>query len=173
MLLDLVIAACAALAFLGIARLPFALLRRRPPRWLGPVAAGLGVIVVTAALRYQWAGRTEALLPPEMRVVERLKTSTPFEPWSYAVPITTALVVADGGSARRNPAHPSLVMLDVLLIRRDADTLVARHLVDCGLRRDGVVPAGASLAGDTLPAGIVWAETSPPALVSAACAAGG
>lgn len=169
MLLDVVIAACAALGAVGLLFLGFRLARRKPPRWMIPVTAALGVLGVTLGLRYQWAARTVELLPSEMVVVERLTWSSALEPWSLVWPVVHRLVVADRGSLRRHPDHAGLVMIDVVLLRRDADTLVARHLVDCGARRDAVVASDAAFGPDGLPEGLAWSSDAPPALYDAAC----
>ncbi|HSK39249.1 MAG TPA: hypothetical protein VK943_05735, partial [Arenibaculum sp.] len=66
MLLDVVIAACAALGAVGLLFLGFRLAGRKPPRWTIPVTAALAVLGITQGLRYQWAARTIELLPPEL-----------------------------------------------------------------------------------------------------------
>lgn len=170
MLLDVLIAACAALAALGVMLICFKALRAAPPRWLGPIVAAVAVVAVTATLRYQWAGRMEAMLPKEMAVVERLATRSPFEPWSYVKPVVTTLVLADRGSARTNPAHADLVLINVLIVRRADDTRVTRHLVDCAGRREAVFPADAPFTSDGLPEDLTWAADTPPALIDTACA---
>lgn len=170
MFLDVVIGACAAFAAAGILLALFKLTGRRAPRNLIMAVAAVAIVGVTAHLRYQWADNTEALLPPEMQVIERLTFSNPIEPWSLVKPVTDRLVVVDRGSILRNPAFPDMVMVDVLLVDRAADTLVARHLVDCPNRRDAVVPPAADLEGETLPEGLTWGSNAPPALYTAACA---
>ena len=169
MLLDVLIAACAAFAALGVMLICFKVLRATPPRWLGPVVAAVAVVAVTATLRYQWAGRMESMLPKEMVVVERLATRSPFEHWSYVKPVVTTLVLADRDTARTNPAHADLVLINVLIMRRTEDTLVTRHLVDCAARREAVFPAGAPFTSEGLPDGLAWAADTPPALISTAC----
>lgn len=169
MFLDVIIAACAALAASGILMATFKLMRRKAPRNLIMAVAAIAIIGITAALRYQWADNTEQLLPPEMVVIERLTFSNPIEPWSLVHPVTDRLVVVDRGSIRRNPAHPGMVMVDVLLVDRAQDTMLARHLVDCEGRRDAVVPPDADLAGDALPADLRWGTDAPAALYDLAC----
>lgn len=167
MLLDLLAAASAALAAAGLLLLGFRLAGRRAPRWLAPVAAALGVVAVTAALRYQWAPRMEGLLPPDMVVLDRVQGRSPFDPLSYLWPVTDALLLADTASRRHHPGHPGLVLLDLVLLRRGEETLLARHLVECGAARDAVVPPGWD-GGD--PAALAWATTTIPGLQAIACA---
>lgn len=168
MLLDLLIAACGALAAVGVALLGARLLGRGRPRWLVPVAAAVGMVGVTAGVRYQWAGHAASLLPPGMVVLQRLHEASPLEPWSYLRPMATALVVADGASLRRNPAYPGKVLVDVLLVRRGEPTLVARHMVDCATRRDAVLPP--AWDGEAPLPVLDFAPDGPPGLADLACA---
>ncbi len=169
MLLDVVIAACAALASVGVVMAGFRLTGRKAPRNLLMALAAVAIVGVTATLRYQWASNTEQLLPPEMVVIERLTFTNPIEPWSVIHPVTDRLVVLDRGSLRRHAAHPDMVMVDVLLVRRDHDTLIARHVVDCRARRDAVMPGDADLAAGDLPTDLRWASDAPPALYDISC----
>ncbi|GAA0580164.1 hypothetical protein [Caenispirillum bisanense] len=169
MLLDVVIAACAALASVGVVMAGFRLTGRKAPRNLLMALAAVAIVGVTATLRYQWASNTEQLLPPEMVVIERLTFSNLIEPWSVVHPVTSRLVVVDRASLRRHAAHPGFSMVDVLLVQRDADTLVARHLIDCRNRRDAVMPADADLTADDLPGDLRWGGDAPAALYDVAC----
>lgn len=169
MFIDVLIAACAAFAAAGILLAVFKLTGRKAPRTLLMAVAAVAIVGVTATLRYQWADNTEKLLPPEMVVIERLTFSNLIEPWSVVHPVTDRLVVLDRGSILRNAAHPDMVMVDVLLVDRAADTMVARHLVDCRNRRDAVVPPDADLSGETLPGDLTWGSDAPAALYDLAC----
>ncbi|MCA1974491.1 MAG: hypothetical protein LDL44_16780 [Caenispirillum sp.] len=169
MLLDVVIAACAAFAAAGVFMAAFRLTGRKAPRTLVMAVAAVAIVGVTAYLRYQWAANTEKLLPPQMVVIERLTFSNLIEPWSAIHPVTDRLVVLDRGSILRNPAHPDMVMVDVLLLDRMADTIVGRHLVDCAGRRNAMVPADADLSADQLPEGLQWGSDAPAALYDLAC----
>lgn len=172
MLLDALIGACAALAAAGILLLAFKIMRRKAPRNLVLAVAAIAIIGVTATLRYQWADNTAAMLPDDMVVIERLTFSNPIEPWSLVKPVTDRLIVVDQASVRRPPAFTDMVLVDVLLVRRDGDTMVARHLVDCPQRRDAVVPQNTTLADGTLPEDLEWASNAPQGLYTAACDAG-
>lgn len=169
MLLDVVIAACAAFAASGVVMLVFRLFGRKAPRWTTPVVASVAIVGVTAYLRYDWVDRTIELLPPEFVVVERLTTSTLFEPWSLVQPVVSSMVAVDGGSIKRNPKHPELVLVDLVMLRRDDDTMVIHHIVDCAGRRAAPLPPEPDFGADGLPVDPQWTETAPDALFAAVC----
>ncbi len=172
MLLDVLIAVCAAFAVGGVVYGAFRLVRVRPPKWVIPAVAAAAIIGVTAYQRYDWNDRVAAMLAqdaPDMVIVERLRTAVWVEPWSLIEPVISSVVAVDRASIRRNPAHPGLVMVDLVLISRDDDTRVIRHLVDCPVRRLAPLPTEAVFTGDGLPEGLDWREGAPEDLFAAAC----
>jgi hypothetical protein len=174
MLLDVVIAACAALAAAGTVYGTVRLLGVRPPKWVVPAVAAAAVLGVTAYQRYDWHNQVAARLPAgDMVVVEEVESSLWLEPWSLVAPVISSVVVLDRASVRRHPAHPGMVMADLFLVRRDDDTAVIRHLVDCAGRRVAPLPAEAVFTADGLPASLDWRDDGPEALFAAACAGDG
>ncbi|MFA7431263.1 MAG: hypothetical protein WCZ23_13980, partial [Rhodospirillaceae bacterium] len=124
MLMDVVIAACAAFAAGGLAYGLFRVFKRTPPKWVVPVVASIAIVAVTAHLRYDWVNRASILLPKDIVVVERLPESSVFEPWSLIHPVVTSLVAVDTATAKRNEAHPEMILVDLVMLRRASDTLV-------------------------------------------------
>lgn len=172
MLLDVVVAACAAFAASGVIYAGFRLFRSKPPKWLIPTVAAVAVVGVTAYQRYDWHNRVIALLPPEMVVVETLTTRVWVEPWSLVQPVVSSVVVVDRGSLRRNPDHPGLALVDLIMMSRDDDTAVIRHLVDCPRSRLAPLPADTTFSGDGLPDTLDWRTGAPDVLFAAACETG-
>ncbi|KJS36694.1 MAG: hypothetical protein VR70_13755 [Rhodospirillaceae bacterium BRH_c57] len=172
MFLDVVIAVCAAFAGSGIVYALFRLFRRKPPKWVVPVVAAIAIVGVTAHLRYDWEHRSASLLPADFVVVERLSTSTIFEPWSLIQPVVTSLLAVDTMSAKRNQARPEMVMVDLVMLRRADDTLIIRHVVDCAAKRVAPMPAEPAFDADGLPTNATWREGAPDALFTAVCPAG-
>lgn len=171
MLLDVLIAVCAAFAASGIVYATFRLLRSKPPKWVLPVVSAVAIVAVTAHLRYDWQHRAVALLPEDFTVVERLTESSIFEPWSLVEPVVTSVVAVDTASAKRNQAHPHLVLVDLVLLRRADDTLVVPHIVDCSARRLSPLPANPTFGDDGLPTQVNWRTGAPDEIFAATCRA--
>lgn len=169
MLLDVVIAICAAFAAGGVIFGLFRLIGRKPPKWLIPTVAAIAIVGVTAYQRYDWHNRVIALLPPEMVVIETLSTEVWVEPWSLVEPVVSSVLVADTASAKRNANHPALVLVDLVMLSRDDDTAVIPHLVDCARERVAPLPAQATFTEDGLPDAPDWRTGAPAALFEALC----
>ncbi|MGC2855540.1 hypothetical protein ACM64Y_08695 [Novispirillum sp. DQ9] len=171
MLLDVLIAVCAAFAASGVVYGGLRLLRIKPPKWVVPVVSAIAIVGVTAHLRYDWQNRAADLLPDSFVVVERLSESTLLEPWSLIHPVVTSLVAVDGAATKRNQAHPEMVMVDLVMLRRADDTVVVPHIVDCQKREVSPLPAQPTFDADGLPLDVTWRKGAPEALFTAACGA--
>jgi len=71
-----------AAAVLGLMAWAFRRWVPAAPRWLVPVAAGIGLIGTTVWLEYDWFRRVGAELPPGFVVVDARATSNPLRPWT-------------------------------------------------------------------------------------------
>lgn len=171
MFLDVVIAVCAAFAASGVVYGTIRLLRRKPPKWVVPVVSAIAIVGVTAHLRYDWQHRAAGLLPEGFTVVERLEESSLFEPWSLVEPVVTTLVAVDAATAKRNQAHPEMVMVDLVMLRRADDTLVVPHIVDCAKRQVAPLPAQPAFDAEGLPLEAEWRGGAPDPLFAAVCSA--
>ncbi|WP_142847931.1 hypothetical protein [Telmatospirillum sp. J64-1] len=169
MFIDVVVAVCVAFTACGIVFALFHLIRVQRPRWLMPVVAAVAIIGVTAHLRYDWQDRTAALLPERMVVVEKMTSSTFLEPWSLVQPVVTGLVAVDTVTVKRNAAHPDMLMVDLVVLRRADDTVVVPHMVDCAGRRVAPLPAAPTFGSDGLPMDLSWRSGAPESLFTAAC----
>lgn len=153
----------------GFGAAGLALLARRLipalPKWLVPVAAGVGMIGFAISSEYGWGPRTERGLPAGMDVVSRTTDSSWFRPWTYVVPIVTQFTVVDRDSAQTREDAPGMVAVDVYRFARYVPPSRLRILFDCEGRRRAVV----SEAGDVVPNTWVAAPAEDP-LVGAMCA---
>jgi hypothetical protein len=108
MAIELVAAIVAAAALAGIAHLARRLSGWRLPRWLVPVAAGVGLLGFTVWSEYDWFGRVSSELPEGVTVVWSETEANPLRPWTYVAPMTTRFIAIDGREILRHPADPGL-----------------------------------------------------------------
>ncbi|NLW05036.1 MAG: hypothetical protein GX029_07415 [Pseudomonadaceae bacterium] len=80
----------------GFAYLLIRISRNRLPRWIIPVAAGLGMLGYQAYYNYAWYDFKLGQLPERAIVLEEKRTSDFFRPWSYVYPAINYFTFIDG-----------------------------------------------------------------------------
>lgn len=95
MLIKLLIAAGAAFFAAGIAQYARILSRKKLPRWIVPVAAGLGILGYQIYMEYSWFERTRQRLPEGAVVTEVRKVPAFWRPWTFVVPLQMGFSVVD------------------------------------------------------------------------------
>ncbi|TMV08952.1 hypothetical protein FGK63_07475 [Ruegeria sediminis] len=143
MFLELIGTIFAGLAVAGVVMLVNRSTGGRLPRWLAPVAAGLGMLGVTIASEYSWYERTRAALPEGITVVQEVENRAFYQPWTYAVPYVSRFAAIDTASVQTNEQVPGQRLVDLYFFGRWSPVSKVPVAVDCdGLRRanlaDGV-----------------------------------
>lgn len=88
--------------------MPIRLFYKRAPKWIVPVAAGLGMIGFQVYTEYAWANDAIAKLPDQSVVVAKVEKTTWFRPWSYVKPQVFQFVVLDKGNTRTDFNNPAI-----------------------------------------------------------------
>lgn len=98
---NLVATVFAGLGAAGIALAIRSLTRKRAPKWLIPVFAGLGMMGYQIYIEYTWFDHMKSRLPAGTEVVSTQSATTWWRPWSYAFPQITSFTVLDRESIRQ------------------------------------------------------------------------
>jgi hypothetical protein len=146
MAIELIAALAAAAALAGIAHLLRRLSGGRLPRWLVPVAAGLGLIGFTVWSEYDWFDRVSAELPEGVPVVSVTREPSPLRPWTYAAPLVTGFVALDARSLGRHPARAELVMAKVYGFARWRPVQEGLMVIDCSSARRVLLTEGVAIS---------------------------
>lgn len=80
----------------GIAVLLRKISRNRIPRWVIPIAAGLGMLAYQAYYDYTWFDWKKSQLPDGAILLEEQRNSNFFRPWSYVFPAVNYFAFIDG-----------------------------------------------------------------------------
>lgn len=146
----------------------------RLPRWLAPVAAGIGMIGVTISSEYSWFARTSASLPEGLAVAEAVPHSSLYRPWTYAVPMINRFAAVDTGTQATHLGQPGQVLADVYFFGRWSPVSMVPVLFDCAGQRRAAVPPGTVFKADGSADGLQW-DTPGDAdgLLAAACGSAG
>ncbi|WP_225029714.1 hypothetical protein [Xinfangfangia pollutisoli] len=143
------------------------------PKWLVPVAAGLGLIGTTVVLEYGWYARVSAQLPPGYQVVHVENQSMPLRPWTYLWPIHMGFVALDASKTMTHPQVPTLRMVTLYSFARWKPVEQALMAVDCAASRRVLVTAGVEITAEGQLRGGEWQVVEPDdTLQEAACREG-
>ncbi|MGM0572052.1 hypothetical protein [Marinobacter sp.] len=88
----------------GIAMGIRALTRKRAPRWIIPVFAGIGMMAFQIYMEYSWYGQMTERLPESSVVVSTEAAAEFWRPWSFFVPQINRVTVLDRDSLRNAPS---------------------------------------------------------------------
>lgn len=156
MILELVGTVVAGIAAAGLVLIARSLLGERVPKWLIPIAAGVGMLTATISSEYGWYGRTLAVLPEGFEVAQTVDSRAPWRPWTYLFPYTERFVAVDTVSMRQNPAIAGQRMVDLYFFGRWAPVNRVTALLDCEGNRRAPLVEGASFDDTGQVAGADW-----------------
>lgn len=173
MLFELIAAVVAGVAVAGIVSGLRWASRGLLPKWLVPAAGGLAMIVYAVWSEYTWFDRMTNILPRGVAVIWKNEDQSFWRPWSYYKPVINRFTAVDVPGAKRHPAHPDQVMIDVVLAARWRTNTVVKTVYDCanGQRAD-LVGDAVKIADDGAISGAEWVRVAAddPGMI-AACAA--
>jgi len=167
------IAALLTAGTLGL--LAWALLRWVPslPRWLVPVAAGVGLVGFTLWSEYSWFSRVSAAMPAGFVVVSPEAGGSPLRPWTYLAPLVTSFTVLDGTKIARHPTEADMVIAPVFGFARWQNPTNALVVFDCANNRRVPVVEGMEIDETGTLQGAEWMVLpAPDELQQAACREG-
>ncbi|WP_282151010.1 hypothetical protein [Ruegeria atlantica] len=148
MFLELIGTIFAGFAFAGIVMVLNKVTGGRLPRWMTPVAAGLGMIGMTITSEYSWYDRTRDTLPEGMTVIQEVESRAFYRPWTYAVPFVDRFAAIDAGSVRTNEQVPEQRLVELYLFGRWAPVSKLPVVVDCKEFSRANLADGAEFADD-------------------------
>lgn len=161
MFLELIATIFAGIACAGVAMILNIATGRRLPKWLMPVAAGIGMIAMTVSNEYTWFDRTAERLPQGVEIATTVEESGWLRPWTKLRPYTKRFAAVDVATARSNPALPDQKLADVYFFGRWSPVSQTPMLFDCAGARSALLIDGAEFAADGSVADADW-QAMPP-----------
>ncbi|RBW61773.1 hypothetical protein [Ruegeria sp. A3M17] len=170
MFLELIGTIFAGFAFAGIVMVLNKVTGGRLPRWMTPVAAGLGMIGMTITSEYSWYDRTRDTLPEGMIVIQEVESRAFYRPWTYAVPFVDRFAAIDAGSVRTNEQVPEQRLVELYLFGRWAPVSKLPVVVNCKEFSRANLADGAEFADDGRLLNADWIDvTASDPIVEATC----
>ncbi len=146
----------------------FRSLRRKPPRFLVPLAVGLSMMAYNIWDEYSWATRFKAQLPPRVEVIREIGQSMFWQPWTYLVPRVVRMAMIDTGAVARNESLDGYAMGEVILAERQGPTRSILRMSDCRNGRFAELSPADTFDANGLPIGATWFDAEPGDPVQAA-----
>ncbi len=160
MFVELLATVFAGIACAGLAMLMNVMTGRRLPKWITPVAAGLGMLATTVSNEYTWFARTAERLPDGLEIAMTVDERSWFRPWTQVWPYTKRFVAVDTGTARANENVPDQKLADLYFFGRWSPVNQAPMLFDCAGTRSALLIDGAEFAEDGTVANADWQAMS-------------
>ena len=161
MFVELIATIFAGIACAGLAMFLNLLTGKRLPKWVTPVAAGVGMILVTISNEYTWFGRTTADLPEGLEIALTVEEQSWLRPWTQIRPYPKRFAAVDTGTARTNDNAPDQVLADLYFFGRWSPVNRAPMLFDCTGNRFALLIDGAEFDAAGNIANATW-QAMPP-----------
>ncbi|WP_170788533.1 hypothetical protein [Ruegeria lacuscaerulensis] len=170
MFLELIATIFAGIAFAGVVMVINKFTGGRLPKWVAPVAAGLGMIAMTISSEYSWYDRTKDTLPDGMTVVQEVESRALYRPWTYAVPFVNRFAAIDTVSVRTNEQVPEQRLVDLYFFGRWAPVSKLPVAVDCAQNLRANLADGAEFGADGQLVNADWITgTTDDPIIEATC----
>lgn len=148
MFIELIATIFAGIACAGVVLLLTRTVGRRLPKWLVPVAAGAGMLVMIISNEYTWFSRTVEQLPDGINVAMTVEEQSWLRPWTQFWPYTKRFVAVDTGTARTNENLPDQKIADLYFFGRWSPVNQTPMLFDCAVAQSALLIDGATFAQD-------------------------
>jgi hypothetical protein len=134
MLIELVGTVFAGLGGAGVVLWLRLLTSSRLPKWMIPVAAGVAMLAFQIVNEYNWYPSQLANLPDGVEVVSQVEVRSWWRPWTWMVPQTSRLIIADFAGAEQNQINPALHKVNLYALARRQSIVHMITVVHCESR---------------------------------------
>jgi len=162
----------AGFAGAGIGFLLHNLTRKRMPKGIVPVFAGLAMIAATVSLEYGWEGGVRATMAEDLVIVSTREQQAWYQPWTLVRPWVRGFIAYSPAETAETAEGSGLMAVQLRIQERWQPQVVRPALVDCANARWTDLSASMEFTETGLPIEVIWRETGPDdPVVSAVCRA--
>ena len=170
---SLVTALFAGLAGAGIGLILRALSRKRLPKGIVPICAGLTMLASTVALEYQWADGVRSSMPQDLVIVSTREQQAWYQPWTMLRPWVRGVISYSPGENAETAPGSGILAVQLRIQERWQPQIVRPALVDCANTRWADLTADTQFTDTGQPIDTAWRETGPgDPVISAVCGGG-
>lgn len=160
----------AGFAGAGVGMLLRVMSRKRLPRGIVPVAAGLGMIISTIGLEYGWYSNVLETMAEDTVVVSERQQQAWYQPWTYVRPWVRGFISFSPSETVETAPGSGIVVVQLRRQERWQPQMILPNLVDCaGGRRAEITPeTGFSDTGEPINANWLSVGADDP-ILNAVC----
>jgi hypothetical protein len=154
----------------GIGLLLRQITRKRLPKGIVPICAGLTMIAATVAMEYQWADGMRSTMPQDLVIVSTREQQAWYQPWTYIQPWVRGFISYSPAETVETAEGSGIFAVQLRIQERWQPQIIRPVVVDCGAGRWSDLTPGMSFGETGDPQGANWIETGPDdPIVSAVC----
>jgi len=167
---SLLTAFVAAFAGAGVGLALWHLTRKRLPKSVIPVSAGVAMIVATVALEYQWSDNVLRTMAPDTVVVSERTQQAWYQPWTYVQPWVRGFIGFSPEEVAETAQGSGILVVQMRRQERWQPQMVIPNLVDCATGRRAELHAQTEFDDAGQPTNANWRDVpADDPIVSAVC----
>ncbi|NKX45476.1 hypothetical protein [Roseicyclus persicicus] len=160
----------AGFAGAGIGLLLRNITRKRLPKGVVPICAGLTMIAATIGQEYGWERGVRATMAEDLVIVSTREQQAWYQPWTFIRPWTRGFIGYSPSEAVETAPGSGLLAVQLRIQERWQPQMVRPALVDCANARWTDITPELTFAEDGQPIDVRWRETGPDdPIITAVC----
>jgi hypothetical protein len=160
----------AGFAGAGIGFLLRSITRKKLPKGIVPICAGLTMIAATVGQEYGWYDGVRSTMPEDLVIVSTREQQAWYQPWTQVRPWVRGFLSYSPGEAIETAAGSGIFAVQLRIQERWQPQTIMPILVDCTADRWTDVTPEMTFTDTGEPEGAPWRETGPDdPIVSAVC----
>lgn len=160
----------AGFAGAGIGFLLRTITRKKLPKGIVPICAGLTMIVATIGQEYGWQDGVRSTMPDDLVIISEREQQAWYQPWTFIQPWVRGFISYSPSESVETAEGSGIYAVQLRIQERWQPQTIMPILVDCGADRWTDVTPDTSLTDTGEPEGTPWRETGrEDPIVSTVC----
>lgn len=151
----------AGFAGAGIGFLLYNLTRKRLPKGIVPVCAGLTMIAATVSLEYGWMNGVRSTMADDLVIVSTREQQAWYQPWTMIQPWVRGFIAYSPAETVETAEGSGILAVQLRIQERWQPQIIRPALVDCAGARWTDLTAETEFTESGLPVDAIWREGAP------------
>ena len=157
---SLLTALIAGFAGAGIGLLLRSLTRKRLPKGVIPICAGLAMLAATVGTEYGWYPNVLRTMAPDTIVISERQQQTWYQPWTFIQPWVRGFISYSPTEVIETAEGSGILVVQLRRQERWQPQMVLPNLVDCDLGRRAEIRADTEFSDAGVPVNAPWIDVA-------------